>query len=379
MNITKTLIFTAILITISGVFVQAQFPTISKFTGNQATTDNIVPQSTEATLLKRTIAIKPRRFLRWWKNPSAAEPVYNTWSWSPEIKFAINGPVPNGSQLFVEFDTADGKPWFTQRMRTPTLEADYWEIVENAEDLNYDQLEKKAITAQTGLFPFRIRLKNSLNGTDKVLFSGKYKISTYAPDQNIPEYKGKKEFFADEDWRLPMAWFWLNPTNNEDAPILNTQVWFKNSENSENIEAFMFFNGKQIATSRSNTADETLTNGVDEKPYRYSLRTFYFYNIRGFNNNTNGTYRDSFFLDKNKGEYEIKILRNGELSRSLKFTVGADGKIVDNQVVKTNNIGGIRMLVPIKIIGTADGKFNASAFQTDAFYTNPLSGFTAVQ
>ncbi|HMS40368.1 MAG TPA: hypothetical protein PKE69_09090 [Pyrinomonadaceae bacterium] len=352
----------------------------SKITTNQKTTNfNIVPQIAEPILLKRTIVVKPHRFLRWWKNSSAAEPVYDTWSWSPEIKFAINGPVTNGSQIFVEFDTADGKPWFTQRMRTPVLEADYWENVESVEDITFDQLEKKAITAQTGLFPFRIRLKNSLEGTDKILFSGKYKISTYTPDQKIPEYKGKKEFYIDEDWRLPMAWLWLNATDNEDAPILNLQTWFKNSLESENVEAFLYFNGRQIVSVKSNSAEETLTNSVDEKPFRYSLRTFYFYTVRGFNNNSSGVYRDSHFLDKNKGEYEIKVLRNGELARLLKFTVGPDGKIVDNNIVKTNKIGGIRMLLPIKIVGTTDGTFNATVYQTDAFYANPLSGFGAIQ
>ena len=102
-------------------------------------------QTAGASLLKRTIAIKPRRFLRWWRNPSAAEPVYDTWSWAPEIKFAINGPVDSGSQLYVDFETADGKPWFTQRMRTPTLDAGYWDDVADAEDITFDQLEKKKV------------------------------------------------------------------------------------------------------------------------------------------------------------------------------------------------------------------------------------------
>ena len=35
-----------------------------------------------AYALKRTVQITPRRYLRWWQNPSAAEPVYNTWSWA---------------------------------------------------------------------------------------------------------------------------------------------------------------------------------------------------------------------------------------------------------------------------------------------------------
>ncbi|HLA94145.1 MAG TPA: hypothetical protein VK612_00385 [Pyrinomonadaceae bacterium] len=334
-------------------------------------------QTNEPYLLKRTIEVKPRRFLRWWKNPAAAEPVYDTWSWAPEIKFAINGPVASGSQITVEFDTADGKPWFTQRMSTPELDADRWDTVSNVQEMNYDELEKKAITAPAGLFPFRIKIKNALAGTSTTLFSGKYKIATYAPNQAIPEYKAKKEFYVDEDWRLPMAWLWLNPTNNEDAPILNLQSWFKNSDSSDDIGAFLFYNGKQIINAKSGSPEQTLTNGVDEKPYRYSMRMFYFPTVRSFNQNKNGAYASSFFLDKNPGEYEIKILVKGELARSLKFTVGPNGKMVDNGTVAQNKIGGIRMLMPIQILGTFDGTWNKTAWQTGSFYSNPLTGFTA--
>lgn len=329
----------------------------------------------EPHLLKRTIEVKPRKFLRWWRNPAAAEPVYNTWSWAPEIKFAVNGPVDAGSQIYVEFDTSDGKAWFTQRMRTPTLDVDRWEMVDHVEDINFDGLEKKAITAPAGSFPFRIRMKNALAGTDKVLFAGKYKITTYAPNQTIPEYKGRKEFYVDEDWRLPMAWLWLNPQNNEDAPILCLQAWFKNSETGDNIEAFVYKDGKQIATSLSGSPEQVLTNAVDEKPYRYALRMFYFYKIRGFNQNAHGAYNDSLFLDKSPGNYEIKILNKGELSRSVKFTVGSNGKMVENGVTAGNQLGGIRSLVPIEIIGTLDGSWDKSAWQTGAFYSNPLKGF----
>ncbi len=335
-------------------------------------------QAGQASLLKRTLHITLRRYLRYWKNPKAAEPVYDTWSWVPVISFAVNGPVAGGSQLSVEFDTPDGKPWLRYKMSTPTLEPDFWERVE-MEGVSFDELEKQAITTPAGLFPFRIKIKNALNGTDETLFAGKFKVATYAPDQKIPEYRGKREFYVDEDWRLPMAWLWLNPTNNETAPILNAQVWFRNADDSDPVEAFRFHNGKQIASSKAGSDPETtLTNGVDEQPYRWLLHTFYFYKVRGFNKDPNpDVYRESFFLDKNPGEYELKVLRGGELARSLKFTVGADGKMVDNGVVKQNQIGGIRMLVPVKVIGAADGKWDVNAWKTDAFYGNPLAGFAA--
>lgn len=347
-------------------------------TSNSAASSS-APASTEASILRRTLNVWPRRFLRYWKNPAAAEPEYNTWSWAPEISFSIYGPVASGSQVFVEWDTPDGKPWFTQRMRTPTLQADYYDEVKDVEGISHDDLEKKAIPTQGGLFPFRIKLKNAINGTDQLLFSGKYRVFPSVPDQKIIEFKGKKEFVVDEDWRIPMAWLWLNPVNNENAPILNTQMWFKASNSSDNFEAFLFHNGKQIANSTAGSADEVMYNASDEKATRYSLRTFYFSMVRGFNRDTYGSYNSSFFLDKNPGEYEVKVLRNGELNRSFTFTVGPDGKVVDNGVAKNSKVGGTRWIIPAKVLGTADGKVNLTAWQTDAFYGNPLTGFNPVQ
>ena len=85
-------------------------------------------QETAPSLLKRTINVTLKRYLRHWKNPAAAEPVSNTRSWVPLVSFAVNGPVPGGSQVYVEFDTPEGKPWLRHNMRTPTLEPDSWEM-----------------------------------------------------------------------------------------------------------------------------------------------------------------------------------------------------------------------------------------------------------
>jgi hypothetical protein len=63
-------------------------------------------------------------------------------------------------------------------------------------------------------------------------------------------------------------------------------------------------------------------------------------------------------------EYEVKVLR-------------ADGRLVDNGTAQKNNLGGFAMVLPVKVIGTGDGQWDASAWKTDAFYGNPLSGFAA--
>lgn len=331
----------------------------------------------EPTLLKRTIQVTPQRFLRYWKDPKAAEPVYNTYSWVPRITFEILGPIEGGSKIYVEFDTPDGKPWMKTPMMTPELENDIWESIK-ADSVDDSVLEKQAILTE-GVFPFRIKMKNALNGTDKVLFSGKYKVGTYLLDQNIPEYKGKKDFFVDYDWQLPVAYVWLNPQGDEDVPQLATQVCLKGDVDSSKLEAYLFQNGKQIAkeTGSSNGQKQIYSSAADEPSHRWAIWEFTFSRVRGFNKSASSNdWSSQFFLDKNPGEYEIKILRNNQLARSIKFTVGSDGKIVDNNIAKQANLGGVRMIFPAKIVGTMDGQINAGAWSTEALFGNPLSGLS---
>ncbi|MBX7222944.1 MAG: hypothetical protein K1Y36_23550 [Blastocatellia bacterium] len=326
------------------------------------------------TLLKRTIDIKLRRFLRYWKNPAAAEPQYNTYCWVPQISFEAFGPVPGGSQFVAEFNLPDGKPWLSINLPTNEIGADDSDHIKMSVD---DDMEKKAIIL-TGVFPFKILLKNPLSGTNDTLFAGTYKVSTYAPDQNIPEYKGKKEFFIEQDWRLPIGYIWLYGKDDENVPPLNIGMWFRGNPSRGKIEALLFYKGKQIAACTNSYPDAENETAVGDDAHKWTHWPFYFPTVRGFNKDTSANSYDSmFFLDKNPGEYEVKVLRDSKLARTAKFTVGADGKIVDNGIARANKMGGIRMVLPVTILGNGDYDYNAQGWKADAFYGNPLSGFTA--
>lgn len=331
----------------------------------------------EVTLLKRTVYITPQKFLRYWKNPKAAEPNYNTNSWYPKIKFDVLGPIESGNKLYVEFDRANGTPWMKVNMFTPTLEDDIWETIK-PDSISSDEEEKMA-SIETGSFNFRIKMKNALAGTDKVLFSGKYKVNLLTLDQNIPENKGKKEFMVDYDWHLPIGYLWLNPVSDEDVPYPSAQFCFKGDIRSGTTEAYLFYNGKQIGKANVNSSQQEMTSGANEPHHRYTIVQYDFMTVRGFNKSSGyNNWSSIFFLDKNPGNYEIKVLRNNQLARSINFTVGKDGKIVDNGIAKSVNLGGVRMIFPTKVLGTSDGQFNAMAWQTEAIWSNPLIGF-AVQ
>jgi hypothetical protein len=327
------------------------------------------------TLLKRTVQVTPKRFLRYWKNPAAAEPVYNTYSWVPQIQFDVLGPLASGSKLVVEFDMPDGKPWVKYDMFTPTLEDDVAETIK-MESWSDDAWEKKAILNE-GVFPFRIKLNEG--GKESTLFSGKFRVGTYLLDQKIPDYKGKKDFYIDYDWHLPLTYVWLNPRSDEDLPQLSTQVCLRGAVDSAKLDASLLFNGKEVAKQSAISSYEQVvyTSAADEPSHRWSIWEFTFPLVRGFNHSqSNNDYSSSFFLDKNPGDYEIRITRDGQPARSIKFTVGADGKIVDNGFARSANLGGVRMIMPAKVLGSGDGTYNATAWQTEALFGNPPSGFS---
>jgi hypothetical protein len=82
-------------------------------------------------------------------------------------------------------------------------------------------------------------------------------------------------------------------------------------------------------------------------------------------------------MDRNLGEYEIKVLRKGTLVRTMKFSVGADSKIVDTALAQKNSLGNSRIVVPVTVTGDEDGAgWNREAWRTGAFFANPLVGFT---
>ena len=84
-----------------------------------------------------------------------------------------------------------------------------------------------------------------------------------------------------------------------------------------------------------------------------------------------------YTLADNPGDYEFKLLWNNRLARSISFTVQPGGKF-DNGIATANKLGNDRVIVPVKIIGDQDGVWDRTAWQTAAFYGNPLTGFSAL-
>jgi hypothetical protein len=328
-------------------------------------------------LWKSSIRVNCSRFLRWFPKPTAKEPVYNHTSWYPRLSFTIQGPLEGGSQLSCNFKKPDGTVWVNQLLETPEIGADETRQIDMPVNPVKDELN--GIIA-TGLFSFTVNLKNALSGQNTSLYNGKFKVGKFPLGSTAPKDKNNFEFYVDHDWTLPIGHMYFDSQEAEEAPRLHTIMWFRGDVNSEKLAAYVFYKGKQICSTKTDGAsmENFVVNCPGHLPQAKWVRWhFKFLTVASnyqkiSNNRLNPAIQ---LLDQNPGEYEIKVLREGKLVRTATFTVGPDGKIVDNGLAARNKMGGEWTLLPIKVVPGMDGKANTATYKADAFYGNPVVGF----
>ena len=204
------------------------------------------------------------------------------------------------------------------------------------------------------------------------------------------------------DWTLPLAyiydelvynWEYPHPIGNTVVPNLyNSRLraafWFKGNTGGGGVadvsyakyEAYLYYKGQVVADAIGEMSNCEVLNRPEsnqDSAYGYCLRRFSFQKAMLWDKETASSVPGSYFaMWSNPGEYEIKVLRGGKLVRAAKFSFGSDYKLVDTGIAKQNNIGTLRILVPAQITGDLDGQWDRNAYKTDAFFGNPLTGFT---
>lgn len=343
------------------------------------------PVVAEATINKSSIQVTTRRHISYFATPNSPRDE-TTWSWTPRIEFRVNGPMAAGSRLMVEFTLLGNKSWVKLDCGGGPIGPDQWWQVGDPACGN--DLEAQQGVTVTGPVDFKISLKNELQGTDKTLFSGKINVKKFHVGTSAPQFKNNFEYYVDHDWNLPIGYIYaLEPvyyatgaSQYVDWSPLGVSMWFR-GEAEATVVGYLFYKGQQIgsteSTRRGVSGQEQLNSSFETSPYKWSRIKFWFTDVHIFNTNPSANNPDAFRLDKNPGEYEVKVLRNGKLARVAKFAVGADGKIVDSGIGKSNNLGAPRMILPVQVLGAEDGDWDKTAWKTGAFYGNPLSGFTA--
>jgi hypothetical protein len=341
------------------------------------TPHSLLDSNTQAgpTLLKSSIAVRANRLKRYWKSPETDD----YWSWLPEVSFTVLGPINTGSAFVIDFTNETGAPWYSVECATESIDATRWLTIGTPPITTH--IDKRT-TLATGTFGFTVRLKNELSGANDKLFSGKYKVTKFHIGNDLPAFKNQFEYVVDQDWNLPIGYLYFNTPSDPQMPPLKVAMWFRGELDNTKLAAYLFFNGKQIASTKEQTGssgyDAAIFPNSHEGNTRWERWAFSWGQVRGWNADTSSANNTSqlFFLATNPGEYEVKVLRDGDLARSAKFSVGPDGRLVDNGITQKNNLGGLAMILPVKVIGAGDGQWDANAWK-DAFYGNPLSGFVA--
>jgi hypothetical protein len=334
---------------------------------------------TEPAVNRPSIEFHPRTVPGNYPNPNAEiDPLL--WTWTPRIKFILNGPVESGSVVNVAYTMPNGSAWLDHDCNTEQAVAGVGVTIGCGNDLS----DKKG-TTQIGVFGFRITLRNELQGKTATLFAGKFKIEKfiYNPADN-PRFNRQFVYYVNSDWKLPIGYVFVpavkyyagGGSNYEDHAPLVVQMWFRGTyETKYKTTAHLFYQGKEVASTIANGSN-TVTEEFEEQASQsseaeYTAKSFWF-NAQVFDNE--GTYT-GFQIYRNPGEYEVKVLQNGRLARSAKFSVDSSGNLVDSGIASANKLGTTRVVIPVTVIGDQDGAWNRSAWQAEGFFGNPLSGF----
>ena len=307
----------------------------------------------------------------------------DAWSWAPRLKFNVLGPIPSGSQFSVEFFMPGGRPWVKYDLRTPAVDAGKVGNLEGGYGIPYNEL--RAIR-ETGTFTFKIQIRNELNGANTTAFAGRFIVKKFHVGPDLPKTRENFEYYVDHDWQLPIGYCWYpRPYLSADgvdyyddyAPLL-AAFWFKGAATTErDFAAYLFHEGKEVSNTKSHghvVNDSAISTAAVNSPYEYLLARFEFTDVFAFARDERA--HPGYYLDKNPGVYEIKVLRQGRLARVLRFTIGANGKIADNGIATSNGILGPRLVFPADVLGDTDGGWDNLAWRTEALYGNPLQGFS---
>jgi hypothetical protein len=315
---------------------------------------------------------------------------FKTFSWVPRLSLRVNGPIASGSQIYAEFSTSAG-PWVKFDCNIEETAAGRWRETECG---GRDGIPEDKGSLYTGPVNFTIKMRNELAGGDMTLFTGKMKVAKVHSNETGPNYVNHFVFYVDHDWNLPIGYVFYERDDIAEwkRPGFSFAFWQRGEYNAP-YEPHLFHNGKEVGKLFSDgdevgkagcgtTEVENNTTQITEPHgqfiwYRWKCE---FPNVKAWNKTgeENKTmFGPLYLMSENAGDYEIKILYKGHLVRSIKFAVDGEGKLVDNGIAKSNRLGDNRIIVPVQVLGDSDGTWDKMAWKTDAFYGNPLTGFTA--
>ena len=344
----------------------------TKTTASKAIYENQAPTNVPV-FLKNSVHVKIQLTDEYWKMKGQR----NYTSWVPLIRFSQFYNHEKNLNYTVEFFNPDGSAWYSESLEESGRNADRTVLYKSQSPYSTGILDTKT-TDKTGVFGFKI----TNTDTKEVLFQGKFKVGKFSRSYSAAD-KNKNGFYVDHDWVLPFSTIGFHFSGIEIGgvpPLVN--VWLKGDLNNSDLEGRIFYKGNQIASTKDGGGVNSVEDRVDEyvaafnqphiwKLWQFQWKNFLLDNNGGFNRDY---YPNAHYFDKNPGDYTIKIYHNGAQIRELSFTVGTDGRIVAPAHTKEIPLPYHTLVLPTKVMGTE--KWDSTGWKTDAFYGNPLTGFS---
>jgi hypothetical protein len=348
-------------------------PARAASSGSKLIYENQYPTSTPV-FVKDSLYVQANTHKEYWKFPNQK----NYSSWVPTVRFSVFFNLDHKLNYTAEYFNPDGTLWFSEPLK-PGLQAD-----DRTLDLNSDRSQSEKLLAtksSAGVGTYGLKITNK--DTGEVVFQGKFKVGKF-----LPPYSEKTEFdfFVEHDWLLPVGYVGFHYSGFEIGgfpPVV--QMWFKNNlpSSDHGLEARLFYKGQQIATTanKGGTVVQEAERAsefaaLSPQLHHWRLWSFQWWNFRYDNNGSfnHDSYPNAFYADKNPGEYTVKVFHKDVEVREAKFSVGADGRLVDGGYYKPGFLTYHKVIIPVKVVGAAE-KWNPLAWKTDAFYGNPLNAF----
>ena len=322
---------------------------------------------TEPQFLAETLDIGIEHWSYYWKIPNDN---HNT-SWVPRIRFFVFYGGSAKQRFKAEYTMPDSSPWFSEALE---FRGDFGSggtsLVQSVSDSDRD---KKSVIVG-GLFG--IKITNIRDNS--TVFQGKFKVVRYKPQNSDARYKNEVDYYVDYDWKLPIGVTDIDWSSVLARPII--KMWFKGDLNNDGLEARLFYNGKQIATtddggSVGHGEDHYADKRGDDKSLFWREFSFSWPDRADFipdNLPPYSNYKDRTFINQTPGEYIVKVYYNGEQVRETKFSI-TNGNFADNGIAKQNNLSTNKIFLPVKVMGTLD-KWNPVNAKAMGFFGNPIVG-----
>ena len=328
-------------------------------------------------LIKDSIYIQADTHKDYWKMPGQK---YS--SWVPRVKLNVffrGYTVPYVAEYF----KPDGSLWFTEPLEQG-WPGDIFTVPFESNRSNTNKVRETISTVATGVYGIKVTNAN----TKEIVFHGKFKVGKF-----LPPYRSTNEFefYVDHDWVMPIGFISYHESNFRGAGYggftMSVSMWFKKAmpDREHGLEARILYKNQTIATTAdggghfvSGFRRASDAANMSAELYHWQLWDFRWKRVivdngGGYNPDN---HPNAFLLDKNPGEYTIKVYHKGVQVREAKFTVGSDGRIVDGGYARPDYLTYHKVIIPVAVIGPAE-KYNAAAWKTEAFYGNPMIGFAA--